>query len=255
MSKIFEHRCKQLYPRDILVAYVPSKKNPNKGRAVGVLRRSFTFDKIKGCSTLTIDFVWVMPDVRGCGCGRALMAAGLVAGKPKDVHLQVAGSQENKTAVALYSSLGFEWDEDAPDHTEMFLPAPLVLEAAAKASARREQPPPPPQQQQEEELVVVPPTQQQCEVLAAAVVLPPRIEVQLSAALGGGAVRLMLAMPRRAEAEAAAVASSTGEFADATNTLPYAALAADAKSPSAKRTTALRMRERASGECGECAGG
>lgn len=137
LSKIFDNRCKQLYPRDLLVAYVPSKRNPAKSRAVGVLRRSFSYDKAKGCSTLTIDFVWVMPEARSCGCGRGLMAAGLVAGKPKDVHLQVAGSEENKTAVALYSSLGFTWDEAMPDKTEMILPAAGVEAAVAEASARR----------------------------------------------------------------------------------------------------------------------
>ena len=63
--------------------------------------------------------------------GRQLLAAGLIAGKPKDVHLQVAGSDDNRAAVALYTSFGFRWDEDAPKHTEMILEADKVTTAAA----------------------------------------------------------------------------------------------------------------------------
>ena len=125
--------------RDLLVAYLPAKK-AGKLRAVGLLRRSLVFDKEKNSKALSIDFVWVMPEVRACGCGRQLMAAGLTCGKPKDVHLQVAGSEDNKAAVGLYSSLGFVWDENAPKKTEMVLEADKVVEAAEKAKARRKEP-------------------------------------------------------------------------------------------------------------------
>ena len=37
LCKVFEARDKQLFPKDILVAYIPSKKG--KPRAIGVLRR------------------------------------------------------------------------------------------------------------------------------------------------------------------------------------------------------------------------
>jgi ribosomal protein S18 acetylase RimI-like enzyme len=135
IHKIFEGRDKQSWPRDLLAAYVQSKKG--KPRAVGVLRRSLRFDKATNRKSLSIDFVWVMPEFRSCGCGRALMAAGLVFGKPKDVWLQVAGSDDNKTAVDLYKSLGFEWDEESsPKHTEMLLLAERVPSAVAAAQAR-----------------------------------------------------------------------------------------------------------------------
>ena len=136
LAKIFERRDKQLWPRDLLVAYLPTKRT-GKPRAVGLLRRSFIFDKEKNSRALSIDFVWVLPEVRSCGCGRQLMAAGIVCGKPKDVHLQVAGSEDNKAAVALYTSLGFEWDTSAPKHTEMILSAEHALDAVTKARARR----------------------------------------------------------------------------------------------------------------------
>ena len=100
LAKIFERRDKQLWPRDLLVAYLPTKRT-GKPRAVGLLRRSFIFDKEKNSRALSIDFVWVLPEVRSCGCGRQLMAAGIVCGKPKDVHLQVAGSEDNKAAVVV----------------------------------------------------------------------------------------------------------------------------------------------------------
>lgn len=137
LAKIFERRDREIWPRDMLVAYTPPKKKGGRPRAVGILRRSFMFDKDKGCKSLTIDFVWVMPELRSCGCGRQLMAVGILCGKPKDVHLQVAGSEENVRAVALYSSLGFVWDPDAPKHTEMILSADQAVDAAAKASARK----------------------------------------------------------------------------------------------------------------------
>jgi hypothetical protein len=81
-----------------------------------------------------------MPEARSCGCGRELMAAGLLAGKAKDVHLQVAGSEDNKVAVALYSSLGFAWDPSAPKKTEMLLDAHRVHDAIEAARARRGRP-------------------------------------------------------------------------------------------------------------------
>ena len=133
LCKVFEARCRQLYPRDLLVAYVPSKKG--SPRAVGVVRRSQGFDKAANRATVSIDFVWVMPDFRSCGLGRALMAEAMVSGRPKDVHLQVAGSENNTTAVALYSSLGFVWDDAAPKFTEMVLRAEMVESAVAKARA------------------------------------------------------------------------------------------------------------------------
>ena len=139
LHKIFERRDREIFPRDLLVAYLPAKK-AGKLRAVGLLRRSLVFDKEKNSKALSIDFVWVMPEVRACGCGRQLMAAGLTCGKPKDVHLQVAGSEDNKAAVGLYSSLGFVWDENAPKKTEMILEADKVVEAAEKAKARRKEP-------------------------------------------------------------------------------------------------------------------
>ena len=129
LHKVLEARDRQLWPRDLLVAQVTSKKgNP---RPIGLIRRSFTFDKLKNCRVLTIDFVWVLPEFRGCGIGRHLMAAGMIAGKPKDVHLQVAGSDDNKAAVNLYTSFGFRWDEAAPKKTEMLLEADKVVAAAA----------------------------------------------------------------------------------------------------------------------------
>ena len=130
LRKIFDNRDRQLFPRDLLVASVPSRKKGRR-RPIGLLRRSFTFDKEKSCRALTIDFVWVLPEFRSCGIGRQLMSAGLLVGKPKDVHLQVAGSDDNRAAVALYSSLGFRWDEAAPKHTEMLLEADRVEAAAA----------------------------------------------------------------------------------------------------------------------------
>ena len=130
LFKIFENRDRQLYPRDLLVASVPSRKK-GKRRPIGILRRSFCFDPVKKSRALTIDFVWVLPEFRSCGIGRQLMSAGLIAGKPKDVHLQVAGSDDNHAAVALYTSLGFRWDEAMPKHTEMLLEAERVEAAAA----------------------------------------------------------------------------------------------------------------------------
>merc|ERR1712224_282064 len=134
MAKIFEQRCKQLYPRDLLMSTVPTKKGGR--RPVGILRRSQRFEKEKNCSSLSIDFVWVLPEFRSCGLGRQLMGVGLVAGKPKPVRLQVAGSEANTAAVGLYSSLGFEWAEDAPEKTEMVLSAERA-EVATRLIAER----------------------------------------------------------------------------------------------------------------------
>merc|ERR1711998_709726 len=77
-----------------------------------------------------------MPEFRSCGLGRLLMGAGLIAGKPKDVRLQVAGSDGNKAAVGLYSSLGFQWADDAPEHTEMVLSAEQAERAVSTVAAR-----------------------------------------------------------------------------------------------------------------------
>ena len=161
MAKIFDHRCKQLYPRDLLVATIPTRKGGR--RPVGILRRSQRFDKEKMRSALSIDFVWVLPEFRSCGLGRQLMGAGLVSGKPKDVRLQVAGSEANTAAVGLYSSLGFVWAEDAPDKTEMILSAERAAATTAVITARATPPPPSQQQQQPAD---APPHQPRCDACA-----------------------------------------------------------------------------------------
>ena len=106
LTKIFEKRDKQLSPRDLLVAYVPTKRGGL--RAAGLLKRSLKFDARRG-SHICIDFVWVLSDFRRHGIGRRLLMDGLLAGRPKPVRLLVAGSEENVRAVGLYESLGFRW--------------------------------------------------------------------------------------------------------------------------------------------------
>lgn len=135
LAKVFDVRDKQLFPRDLLVATIPTKRGGR--RPIGVLRRSMMFDKKKRAKALTIDFVWVMPEFRSCGLGRTLMGAGLVSGKPKDVHLQVAGSEQNAAAFGLYTSLGFVWetDVDIAGKTEMFLSAELAERAVARIAS------------------------------------------------------------------------------------------------------------------------
>jgi len=142
LAKIFDTRDKQLFPRDIMVATVPTKKGGD--RPIALLRRSFCFDKVKNCRALSIDFVWVMPAFRSCGIGRLLLQEGLMVGRPKDVHLQVAGSEANTSAVGLYKSFGFVWDDDAPDKTEMILEADSVEAAICKSRERTAVPPTPP---------------------------------------------------------------------------------------------------------------
>ena len=106
ITKIFEKRDKQLFPRDLLVAYMPTKRGGL--RAAGLLKRSLKFDARRG-SHICIDFVWVLSDFRRLGIGRRLLMDGLIAGRPKAVRLLVAGSDNNFRAVGLYESLGFRW--------------------------------------------------------------------------------------------------------------------------------------------------
>lgn len=124
LDAIFSARDKQLYPRDLLVAYVPSRSKKGSGlRAVGLLRRSFKFDKDKCRTAIYVDFLWVMPECRGQHVGKRLLLAGISVGKEKDVRLVVAGSDSNKAACSLYESVGFRWDVTAPPKTEMLLEA------------------------------------------------------------------------------------------------------------------------------------
>eukprot|EP00325_Prymnesiales_sp_UTEX-LB-985_P002152 CAMPEP_0174705988 /NCGR_PEP_ID=MMETSP1094-20130205/9005_1 /TAXON_ID=156173 /ORGANISM="Chrysochromulina brevifilum, Strain UTEX LB 985" /LENGTH=258 /DNA_ID=CAMNT_0015904213 /DNA_START=53 /DNA_END=829 /DNA_ORIENTATION=+ len=141
LAKIFATRDRQLFPRDIITAVVPTKKGGD--RPIAMLRRSLIFDKAKNRKALSIDFVWVMPEFRSCGIGRLLLQEGILVGRPKDVHLQVAGSEANTAAVGLYQSFGFAWDDDAPDKTEMILLAESV-EAAASMSREQTAAPPAP---------------------------------------------------------------------------------------------------------------
>lgn len=152
LDGILANRDKQLYPRDLLVAYVPTKSKKGTGqRAVGILRRSLKYDKEKNRSSVYIDFVWVMPEARGQRVGKKLLLEGIVAGKQKDVRLMVAGSDSNRAACALYESVGFRWDEDAPPKTEMVLNAELVpspqpsrVPSSLCLEAQQDQPPLPP---------------------------------------------------------------------------------------------------------------
>merc|ERR1712087_733016 len=88
-------------------------------RVVGMLRRSMRFDKEAGRASLYIDFIWVVPEMRGRQIGRQLLLEGLLVGKQKDVRLMVAGSGANKAAVGLYQSLGFHWTDST--ESEMLL--------------------------------------------------------------------------------------------------------------------------------------
>ena len=118
LASIFDVRCKSMFPRDLVVAYVPTKKSR---RAVGFVRRTQKFDKTQNRATIYIDFLWVLPEYRGTGIGRTLLLAGLACGRAKDVRLLVAGSDENKVAVKLYESVGLRWEDETK--TEMVLPA------------------------------------------------------------------------------------------------------------------------------------
>ena len=69
ITKILEKRDKQLFPRDLFVAYVPTKRGGL--RAAGLLKRSLKFDARRG-SHLCIDFVWVLSDFRRLGIGNSV---------------------------------------------------------------------------------------------------------------------------------------------------------------------------------------
>ena len=82
--------------------------------------------------------MWVAKDARGLQIGRRLLTAGLRLGKPKDVRLLVAGSEENPAAVGLYESVGFHWTSEL--RSEMVLeksrlPAEDSAAVAAGAAA------------------------------------------------------------------------------------------------------------------------
>jgi GNAT superfamily N-acetyltransferase len=111
LASVFDQRCKQLYPRDLLVAWVTSRRG--KSRAVGIIRRTLKFDRQLNCASLYVEFVWVFPECRGQQLGRMLLHAGLVVGKPKDVRLVVAGSVDNLVAIRLYESAGFAWTDSS----------------------------------------------------------------------------------------------------------------------------------------------
>eukprot|EP00316_Scyphosphaera_apsteinii_P005307 CAMPEP_0119314632 /NCGR_PEP_ID=MMETSP1333-20130426/33436_1 /TAXON_ID=418940 /ORGANISM="Scyphosphaera apsteinii, Strain RCC1455" /LENGTH=262 /DNA_ID=CAMNT_0007319783 /DNA_START=30 /DNA_END=818 /DNA_ORIENTATION=- len=153
LEGIFDNRDKQLFPRDILVASIPSRRRakreaeiPTGGeqaeaggtetgstgrrRAVGILRRSFNFDKVANRRLVHIDFVWVIPEFRGQHIGRRLLEEGIVLGKQKQVRLQVAGNEANVAAVRLYESIGFRRDPCATlkgGMLEMVLDAPQTV--------------------------------------------------------------------------------------------------------------------------------
>mmetsp|Transcript_14206 Transcript_14206/g.23638 ORF Transcript_14206/g.23638 Transcript_14206/m.23638 type:complete len:333 (+) Transcript_14206:47-1045(+) len=129
LRAIFEKRDKQLHPRDLLAAFLPTRRSARTcaakapgstgRRAVGILRRSLRVDKAHSCSLLHIDFVFVTTQARGMHIGRKLLNAGIRLGKQKDVRLSVAGSEENLAAVKLYESVGFRWTSELK--TEMLL--------------------------------------------------------------------------------------------------------------------------------------
>ena len=64
---MFHTRDKQLFPRDLLVACVPTRRCAKSGgrRPVGILRRTLKYDKKRNRSSIYIDFVWVMEEQRG----------------------------------------------------------------------------------------------------------------------------------------------------------------------------------------------
>lgn len=151
LKGLLDSRCKQLFPRDLLVATVPTAGGGK--RIVGMLRRTQRFLKEERRSMIVVDFVYVLRSHRGLGIGRQLLVEGMLSGKkPKPCSLLVAGSENNVVAVKLYESLGFRWasalrtEMRAPDSAVarlMEMRAPLTPPSGgdeADAPAADEQP-------------------------------------------------------------------------------------------------------------------
>lgn len=133
LRALFEKRDKQLLPRDLLAAFLPTRRSARTSaaasggvarRAVGILRRTLKVDSKRRSSSLHIDFVFVSKEARGLHIGRKLLNAGIRLGKQKDVRLSVAGSDDNLPAVMLYESVGFRWTNELK--TEMLLDKSLL---------------------------------------------------------------------------------------------------------------------------------
>lgn len=127
MRETLEVRCRRLFPRDLIVAQVPTKKGGL--RVVGVLRRSLRWCKVESRCIVYVDYLYVMRSHRGQGIGRKLLESAMLYGrKPKPVGLMVAGSEANVCAVALYESVGFGWTDRSC--TEMLAPEAAVARLA-----------------------------------------------------------------------------------------------------------------------------
>ena len=127
LRETFDVRCKQLYPRDIILAQAPTRKGGV--RTVGALRRSLRWCKEEARRIVHIDFVYVLRSHRGQGVGRKLLECAMLHGsKIKPVALVVAGSEANVSAVGLYESLGFCWVEGQRAH--MVAPEAAVVRLA-----------------------------------------------------------------------------------------------------------------------------
>ena len=83
--------------------------------AVGVCQLRYRFSVWTGADDCCLEDVFVAPEARGSGLGRALVEAGFERARERGcLRIELDANEANAAAVGLYRSLGFESWSDPP---------------------------------------------------------------------------------------------------------------------------------------------
>jgi ribosomal protein S18 acetylase RimI-like enzyme len=90
--------------------------------AVGVCQLRYRFAVWTGTDDCCLEDIFVAPDARGSGLGRALVEAAFRQARERGcARIELDANEANETAVALYRSLGFESWSDPPGGNNLLM--------------------------------------------------------------------------------------------------------------------------------------
>jgi ribosomal protein S18 acetylase RimI-like enzyme len=103
---------RQRLERDESVVFLAVREAGSEAATLGFVQLYPAFSSVSICRVWILNDLYVVPDARGCGVGRALMAAAHAHAKQTGARrVLLSTAQRNARARALYDALGYVRDD------------------------------------------------------------------------------------------------------------------------------------------------